>query len=306
MLRPAAEKSSNIYSKEMASEGQATRDPLAPSLPSNDRCPFCAAAALRSLGAADGIGLKRCTACGSVMSDTSVPEPSEYGSAYYEGSYLAFETERLAFLRRLLGRFGDAAGRLVVDCGCGAGFALDVLAGRGWRPVGIEPSPAGAAIAARRGHVVVRGSASVLPAASRVAGAVVLLDVLAHLDDPSAALRETARVLAPGGRVLVKTPHRPAWAYRLATCLPGRVARGILHLPHQRYAVSRAGLVALLTAAGFGSVEVKPSWEAIPFRSRLSGSRGRRLRALLVGAFELLYGRPSSVATGVANPAAAP
>jgi SAM-dependent methyltransferase len=269
-------------------------------------CPLCAAADLRPLGAASGIGLVRCATCGSVMASTPAPEPSAYGLAYYERSYLAFKSERLAFLARLLGRLGDASGRLALDCGCGAGLSLDVLSACGWRAVGIEPSPAGAALVAQRGHAVVRGSASVLPASSHRADAVLLLDVLAHLDDPAAAVHEAARVLAPGGRILVKTPHRPAWAYWLAARLPGRVGRGLMHLPHQRYAISRRGLAALLLAAGFEDVEVRRSTEAIPLRSHLAGSWAARARVILVAAFEFFYGGPSSVATGALRAASAP
>jgi SAM-dependent methyltransferase len=143
----------------------------------------------------------------------------------------------------------------------------------------------------------------VLPTATRVAGAVLLLDVLAHLDDPAAAVREAARVLAPGGRILVKTPHRPSWAYWLAARLPGRVGRGLMHLPHQRFAISRQALAALLTAAGFEDVELRPSSEAITLRSRLGVSWALKLRVVLAAAFELFYGMPSWVATGTREPA---
>jgi 2-polyprenyl-6-hydroxyphenyl methylase/3-demethylubiquinone-9 3-methyltransferase len=246
----------------------------------------------------EGIGLGSCTSCGSVVAAVPAPEPSAYGAAYYERSYVAFRDERLAFLRSLLARLGDASGRIALDCGCGAGLSLEVLAATGWRAVGIEPSPAGAALAARRSHAVARASASELPTATGVAGAVLLLDVLAHVDDPAAAVREAARALAPGGRILVKTPHRPSWAYRVAARLPGRVGRGLMHLPHQRYAISERALAAMLTAAGFEGIELRPSREAIPLRARLSVSWALKLRVVLAAAFEMFYGMPSSVATG--------
>jgi SAM-dependent methyltransferase len=238
-----------------------------------------------------------CASCGTVEAETPAPPPDAYGASYYERSYLAFYDERVAFLKRLLGRF--RGGGLALDCGCGSGLALDVLARAGWRPVGVEPSSAGARLAAQGGQAVIRGSASGLPAASGTAGFVVLLDVLAHLDDPAAAVREAARVLAPGGRVLVKTPHRPPWAYRFASLLPRGIGRGLVHLPHQRYAISRRGLVRVLQGAGFRDIQVRPSREAIRLRSRLR--KGAGVRAVLVAGLEAFYGRASSVATGLAG-----
>jgi SAM-dependent methyltransferase len=146
----------------------------------------------------------------------------------------------------------------------------------------------------------------VLPFPSERADAVVLLDVLAHLDDPRAAVREAARTLVPGGRILVKTPHRPSWAYWLAARLPGGVGRGLMHLPHQRHAISRPGLKALLVAAGFDRVEIEASGEAIPLSSRLTGSWASRAKVLLVAALELFYGGRSTVATGTLGPASTP
>lgn len=50
------------------------------------------------------------------------------------------------------------------------------------------------------------GDAASLPFSNNSVDAVLLLDVLEHLPDPAAALKEIQRILMPGGRLIVKVP----------------------------------------------------------------------------------------------------
>ena len=103
-----------------------------------------------------------------------------------------------------------AAGSRVVDVGCGTGFVLERLAGQ-FDVTGLEPDPSVRA----RAHASI--ASRILPGAtndlSAVQGmrfdAVLLLDVLEHLDDDDAALRGLHPVLAPGGLLLVMVPANP-------------------------------------------------------------------------------------------------
>ncbi len=98
--------------------------------------------------------------------------------------------------------------RRVADIGCGWGGLTETLAPWG-DVVGIEPSEAARAEAERRGVEVLEGDADALPLEDASIDLAVSTDVLEHLDDDVAAVREIARVLVPGGAALVTVPAYP-------------------------------------------------------------------------------------------------
>jgi len=109
------------------------------------------------------------------------------------------------------------AGAPLLDVGCGGGQLLVHLARR--RPelrlVGLDLSTPQLARARRRvGGVarLVRGSALALPFRSATFGAVVSIASLKHWPDPRLGLAECARVLRPGGRLVVAEGDRDAGA----------------------------------------------------------------------------------------------
>jgi len=92
------------------------------------------------------------------------------------------------------------AGRRVADVGTGTGVAARALAARGAVAYGVDLS-----VAMLRHGVPGRGAAGdagALPFRDASLGGVVYAFCLNHLPDPVAALREAARVAAPGGAVL--------------------------------------------------------------------------------------------------------
>ncbi|MBX9697944.1 MAG: class I SAM-dependent methyltransferase [Acetobacteraceae bacterium] len=126
--------------------------------------------------------------------------------------------------RALHARVLDALGarpwprdRPLLDAGCGTGGFLARLraAEPGIAAEGLEYHPPAAARArAKSGWPVAVGSVNAMPFADAGFGAVVSLDVLCHAAvDPAAALAEMARVLAPGGLIVL---NLPAYAWLLS------------------------------------------------------------------------------------------
>jgi SAM-dependent methyltransferase len=108
------------------------------------------------------------------------------------------------------------SGARMLEVGCGAGFLTIALAQRGFRVDAVDASEC--MIDATRGRIATMGLAEV--ASARVAdvhalgeadgtyAAVVALGVVPWLHSPAAALREVARVLAPGGAMILTANNR--------------------------------------------------------------------------------------------------
>jgi SAM-dependent methyltransferase len=114
----------------------------------------------------------------------------------------------LALLEPGLARLGSGGRRLrLLDAGCGTGYNLVQLARYG-RAIGIDLAPEAVAFCRERGVAVARASLLDLPFAAAAFDVVVSFDVIYHawISDDRAAVAEMARVLRPGGLLLVRVP----------------------------------------------------------------------------------------------------
>lgn len=233
----------------------------------------------------------------------------------------AFRRRAAWLLARLQG--GLPRGAEVLDAGCGQGFYFPLYAELGLQVTGIETDPlplkAARATAAATGARVVAAPAEVLPFPAASFDAVVLSEVLEHLDDPAPALAEAARVLRPGGLLLVTVPHA---AYPLAWDPVNRLREG-LGLPPMRRGMFAGiwanhqrlyrpdDLCAQVAAAGFQPEAVLFQTRAcLPFVHNLVYGLGR---ALLEGGllprrwlWRGLRGAPPAADPGPAPAPAAP
>lgn len=150
--------------------------------------------------------------------------------------------ERL-LLRELLAR---RPGRRVLDAGAGAGTFARMLADRGFGVTATDASKQAVAVMRGRGIDAVEADVSALPFPGGAFEAVVLGEVLEHVEQDGAALSEVARVLAPGGVLALSVPRNPAWF--------GASDRWAGHV--RRY--TREALEAVVAGAGFGSVRLRP------------------------------------------------
>jgi SAM-dependent methyltransferase len=105
-----------------------------------------------------------------------------------------------------------ARGKRVLDAGCGAGYGSAELARAAEHVVGVDRAPE--AIEFARAHYPLanlkfeEASCEALPHADASFDLVVAFEVIEHLENWRGFLRETRRVLAPNGQLVVSTPNK--------------------------------------------------------------------------------------------------
>lgn len=147
-------------------------------------------------------------------------------TAFYEriyGAQVAFDEKGNDF-SKIAGLWTERGPGAVLDIGCGAGSVTAELARRGHVVHGIDILPAAVDRARGRGllartHDVQQG----LPYDDHAMDAVVALDILEHVLDPLALLREIHRVLRPGGFVVTALPCHFDILQRIRTLFTGSV-----------------------------------------------------------------------------------
>lgn len=192
--------------------------------------------------------LHACERCGSVQ-QPSLPQGDELLDLYramHDEHYLDEEAGRRRTARRLLRMIGSPRGRLL-DVGCGHGLLLDEARTAGWEGLGLELSARAAAHARDALGLDVREAT--LAEVDGPLDAIVLADVIEHLDDPLAALDRCVALLAPGGTLCVVTPDPASRTARLAG------ARWWGFLPAHTVLIPRATLRSLLAERGLEVVE---------------------------------------------------
>jgi SAM-dependent methyltransferase len=134
-------------------------------------------------------------------------------------------------------------GPRVLNAGAGQGTFSLRLAERGFDVTSADASPAAVAVLEERvGGDVAQADVTDLPFAGETFDAAVLGEVLEHIPDDSAALREVARVVRPDGVLAVSVPADPA-RFGPSDCWAGHVRR-----------YTKPQLVGACEESGFGVV----------------------------------------------------
>ena len=208
--------------------------------------------------------LLRCERCGSVQ-QPSLPAGDALLDLYremHDEHYLDEEAGRRRTARRLLGMLGPARGRLL-DVGCGHGLLVDEARAAGWDASGIELSARAAEHARSALGLDVREQT--LDQVTGSFDAIVLADVIEHLDDPLGALDRCASLLAPGGALCVVTPDPASRMARVA----GASWWG--YLPAHTVLIPRATLRSLVEERGLRVMEERTLVRTFTLRYWMAG-----------------------------------
>jgi ubiquinone/menaquinone biosynthesis C-methylase UbiE len=126
-------------------------------------------------------------------------------SAVYDGPNALIDAEEVV-LREMLG--GIPPGK-ALDVGCGTGRVTEILVSLGHEVTGIDPTPAmlEAAKAKSIRATFVDGDVSAMSAADESVDLVTCSLALTHVEDLGSAMMEMARVVRPGGVVVLSDVH---------------------------------------------------------------------------------------------------
>ncbi len=102
------------------------------------------------------------------------------------------------------------AGSVLLDAGCGGGLLAPHVRRLGYRHVGVDLRRAGLEQSAGRGITPLLADATALPLADGAFDVVVAGELLEHVTDRPAAVAELARVLRPGGLLVLDTVNNTA------------------------------------------------------------------------------------------------
>ena len=197
----------------------------------------------------------------SLVIETHSAQADEFASAYAVDdpfascfNYSRFRLDEI--LWRLLPPRSVAP--RVLDVGCGTGHQMRLLAEKGYEVSGVDGSEEMLRYAERNnpGARLRRGDVEALPFEDGSFDAVICIEVLRYLSDPSRSLEEIARVLKPGGTAIVTAAplfnaNGYAWINRIATHIP---LPGFVRL--RQFFTTSWNLRSRFVRAGFRDVQI--------------------------------------------------
>lgn len=170
------------------------------------------------------------------------------------------ETPDTATFQHHLARYQFALGLLrggerLLDTGCGVGYGTHLLNSRAGFALGVDYSVDALEYARARyqspGLAFARMNCQGLALPDSTFDVIVSFEMYEHLEKPREYLRECARVLKPGGRLILSTPNRAPWEIHMRS----------IHTTNE-YHINMVDLGALKSdlSRDFGKIELYGQW----------------------------------------------
>jgi len=256
-------------------------------------CKVCAARAARPRYALSGRScpaarLFVCGACGLHYIDYLDPAETLAPDFEHETPKSGEYVQQYSYRHRhqahvaLLASHAPLAGKRVLDVGCGRGMFLSLLKEAGAFVCGLELYDQAVSHARSAGlevHKVPVEHAFWQANHAQGFDIITLWDVIEHVNFPAETLEACARLLAPGGLLVVGTPCRDSFYHR-AGAVSYRLSRGRFptflnimysnHLYGHKQILSTADMRSLYRRAGLAMLELSKTHElSIPYRHYL-------------------------------------
>jgi SAM-dependent methyltransferase len=158
-----------------------------------------------------------------------------------------------------------AATTKLLDVGCGTGWLAEHFSDY----TGIDGSPDAVAAAHAKGRSIVLGDVNEpLPFDDASFDGVVLKDLLEHVADPVAVVREVHRVLRPGGKVFASSPDAQRWVWDDYTHRRPFTRKGFrLLFSDQEFAVDQVGYESVMPGTSIVSRRMPNNRRPAPLRA---------------------------------------
>ena len=265
------------------------------------KCLLCESDRSRMVWREKGFQIDRCGGCGVLFAVTP-PSQAKLNALYEEGQLTGVpiasigrevgpppawkQYEQTSILKRLKGL--GAGGGALLDIGAFDGMFMQNAKRFGFDVTGVEPiREAYLHISGTLGLPVVHGDLYSAALEAERFSAVSLLDVIEHISDPVAELREVLRVLKPGGVLVMTTPNAGGLMQRIVgtkRSIFGQPWCPIDDVPWHLWGFTPQTIRLCMEKAGF-HVEIVDSLEPSPLSSnRNSGSTKWKQLALIAAA----------------------